>query len=61
MRTTEEERQSKIKLSGEITDMAREVTGSENKLGNLFFSLLEKSGQYLTLIRKTIENGKNNS
>jgi len=58
--TPEEEKRSKVKISGEITDMAREVTDDEKKLSNLFFSLLDKPGQYLNLIRKIIANGKNN-
>lgn len=59
MQTTQD--QESIKEAGEITDKARGVTQNENKLGNLFFSLLEKPKEYIHLIKKIVQNAKDNT
>lgn len=48
--TTHNSQEDRVKLSGKITDKAREFTDSDEKLGKLFFSLLEKPVDYLKKI-----------
>jgi hypothetical protein len=54
MKTIGKNEATRIKISGEITDLSREKTSDEEKISRLFFNLIDMPVEYLQKLKSIL-------